>query len=326
MEDYKYKLSFIIPLFNAEKYICDCLDSILNSDLPYDAYEIVVIDDGSKDNGPAIVKQYQQKCNQIIMLSQPNQGQSVARNYGIKECHGEYIWCVDSDDKVDGSLLFILNFLNDNHAIDILAWRLKQVKENGSFVKHECVQSRVPHHQILSGRDAIIFGYNPSSVCALAIRKKMIIDNDLFFKEGITHQDVELSYRLFANAEKVYFFNHVPYIYILHPNSTSQSNQNEKKLKYLKDEVYVIKSFRFLADKYKNDQMLFKVVYNRSQNTLLGLVLTMFHNKKEWRKKGWTTSLLDILEKEGLYPLKGPFDSFKKYMLSKYLNFKCVLR
>lgn len=324
MEDYKYKISFIVPLYNAEKYIGDCLDSILNSDLPHDIYEIVVIDDGSKDKGPDIVKHYQDKCKQITLLSQSNQGQSVARNYGIKESKGEYIWCVDADDQMNGSLKCVSDTLYAHQSLDILAWRLKQVKEDGTFVRHECIQ-RVPHNRILSGRDAIIYGYNPSSVCALAIRKQLMIDNELMFQTGITHQDVELSYRLFAAAKLVYFTSQVPYIYILHPNSTSQSRQNEKKMKYLKDEVYVIKSFRKLAKRYETDDMLSNTIYNRSQNNLFGLVLSIYHHKQEWKENGWGRELVHILEKEGLYPLKGSFDSVKKYVVSRFLNIKCLL-
>lgn len=326
MEDYKYKLSIIIPLYNAEKYIGKCLDSILNSDMPQESYEIVVIDDGSKDEGAAVVKGYQENHDNITLLSQTNQGQSVARNYGIKTCQGEYVWCVDSDDMVDSSVVNHIIILLEEHVdLDILAWRLKQVSEDGTYLRLECVQGRVPHNIVLSGRDAVIKGYNPSSVCALAIRKGLMIDNDLFFKEGITHQDVELTYRLFAAAQKVFFSSIVPYVYILHPNSTSQSKSYEKKLKYLKDEAYVVKSFRSLADKYKNDINLSKTIYNTSQNVILGLCVSLYKNRKKWKQEGLCRELIVFLKKEGLYPMKGKFDSYKKQMSALLLNIRWII-
>ena len=84
------KLSIIIPMYNAEKYIVDCLDSILKSDLPKGEYEVIIVNDGSKDKGPEIAQVYVSKHENFRYLTQENQGQSVARNYGIKEARGEY--------------------------------------------------------------------------------------------------------------------------------------------------------------------------------------------------------------------------------------------
>lgn len=320
MADYKYKLSIIIPLYNAEGYIGACLDSILSSDLPQEVYEIIVVDDGSKDEGAGVVKNYLKEYCNISLLSQKNQGQSVARNHGIQQCLGEYIWCVDADDKVDKQLNQIISFLDTNPQLDVLAWKLKQVTEDGHFVKNECVQPSLPHEIMMSGREAIISGYNPSSVCALAIRKSMILDNALFFKEGITHQDVELTYRLFAVAENVYFTHWTPYLYILRPNSTSQSTSVEKKYKYLSDELLVIESFRNLANRSKADGELSKAIFNRSQNNLLGLVLSIYNHRREWRSNGISKRMISQLKSKKLIPLHGPFDSFKKTVSVFFLN------
>ena len=100
MEDYKYKLSIIIPMYNAEKYIGICLDSILDSNLLKEEYEIVIVNDGSQDKSSEIAQDYASRYSNVAYLTQENQGQSTARNYGIKSCQGEYVWCVDADDKL----------------------------------------------------------------------------------------------------------------------------------------------------------------------------------------------------------------------------------
>lgn len=82
------KLSFIIPLYNAEAFIGKCLDSILQSNIEKTEYEVIVIDDGSSDNGLSVAKDYECKNVNIRVLTQSNQGQSVARNYGIREAKG----------------------------------------------------------------------------------------------------------------------------------------------------------------------------------------------------------------------------------------------
>ena len=89
--------------------------------------------------------------------------------------------------------------------------------------------------------------------------------------KGITHQDVELTYRLMPCAQRVVFSDIIPYLYIYHPNSTSKSMVLEKKIKYIKDDIYIIKSFRRLALSVKvTNPQISSVIYNRSQNVLVG--------------------------------------------------------
>ena len=108
-------------MYNAEKYIGNCLDSILNSDLPQDQYEVLVIDDGSEDEGTEIVLNYVDKYRNISYLVQENQGQSVARNLGIKSSKGDYVWCIDADDKLAGNELpKVFRVLEEYDDLDIL--------------------------------------------------------------------------------------------------------------------------------------------------------------------------------------------------------------
>lgn len=232
MDDYKYKLSIIIPMYNAEKYIGICLDSILGSNLLKEEYEIVIVNDGSQDKSPEIAQDYALRYSNVIYLTQENQGQSTARNYGIKTCQGEYVWCVDADDKlISEQLLKIIDALDEYKNLDILAVQLQNVTEGGQYLDVECSQPTLEHNKVLSGVEAILSGYNPSSICALITKKQLFIDNNIFFVKGITHQDVELTYRLMPCAMKVVFSDIIPYLYIYHPNSTSKSMVPEKKTK-----------------------------------------------------------------------------------------------
>lgn len=323
------KLSIIIPMYNAEKYIEECLDSILNSSLSKDLYELVIVNDGSKDKSPEIVQDYASKFSNITYLSQENQGQSTARNYGIKSCQGEYVWCVDADDKlISEQLQNIILALDKYNHLDILAVQLQNVTEEGKYLDVECSQPTLEHNKLLSGVEAILSGYNPSSICALVTRKQLFIDNNIFFVKGITHQDVELTYRLMPCAAKVVFSEIIPYLYIYHPNSTSKSMVPEKKIKYIKDEIYIINSFRRLALSFKGiNPQLYRVIFNRSQNVLFGLVYSLYKNKKEWGKLGVNSVIINELKKEQLYPMKGEFDSLKKSLFVRlFLNIPCLIK
>lgn len=315
------KLSIIIPLYNAEKYIGECLDSILESDLPKEEYEVIVVNDGSKDGGPEIVQSYVTRRPNVMYLTQENQGQSVARNYGIREAKGEYIWCVDSDDKVEGrELMKAYMRLCENPELDIMAFQLQEVTEDNVPVRRECTQPSLRHEVVTSGRDAIVGGYNPSSVCALFVRRQMIIDNGLFFREGITHQDVELSYRIMATAGKVLFTDIVPYVYILHPGSTSKAVNPVKKIKYLTDDIIVHRSFLLLAEKYSSDAELAATVANRANNILFSLLMTLRTHRHDWGMAGINKAVIEKLRSEKLYPLSLSSYNWKKRFLLLLLN------
>lgn len=315
-------------MYNAEKYIGICLDSILDSNLLKEEYEIVIVNDGSQDKSSEIAQDYASRYSNVTYLTQENQGQSTARNYGIKTCQGEYVWCVDADDKlISAQLPKLIDALDEYENLDILAVQLQNVTEEGKYLDIECTQPLVEHNRIISGVEAVISGYIPSSICALIVRRELFVENDIFFVKGITHQDVELTYRLMPHAKFVMFSNFIPYLYIYHPNSTSKSLVPEKKIKYIKDDIYIIKSFQKLALSYKQDNLLlYKVIYNQSQNVLFSLVYSLYKNKKTWCNMGINTAVVAELKKEKLYPIRGKFDSIKKTICARlFLNIPCVL-
>ena len=325
MKDYKYKLSIIIPMYNAEKYIDNCVKSILESNLSKEDYEIIIINDGSTDNGPVIAQQYAEEFDNILYLTQDNQGQSVARNYGITESRGKYIWCVDADDMVPGDFTECLSSLQGFPEIDIVSFEAMVIDEEGNKICNTTFQSNVPHNQMISGRDAIISGYNPSAVWALWIRRDLMIENDLFFKEGITHQDVELTYRLFVAANKVIITELIQYIYINHSESIIHSIVPQKKIKYLTDDIIVYQSFMNLAHQHETDKQLATTIMNRAQNVMFGMVMSLYRNRKQWRPLGINKAVVSKMKEKGLYPLRGPFDSWKKTLFSKFLNIESLI-
>lgn len=309
-------------MYNAEKYIANCLDSILNSDLPKDRYEIIVINDGSKDHGPEIAQRYAAEHSNITYFTQENQGQSVARNYGIRECHGQYVWCVDSDDRaVTAEIPKLFTLLCEHSDLDVLAVQLKVVKESGEFDSISCCQSDVAQRTKLRGRDAILQGYFPSSMCALIARTSFIRDNSLYFMPGITHQDVELSYRVMAKAKSVYFSDLLPYLYILHPNSTSQSVNPAKKIKYLSDEITVMKSFSELSQSLCVSDFELSICISRHVKSMqLGLVNNLRLHYKAKDASGIRRGVISKMQRAGIFPLRGNFGSIKRNVFAAYLN------
>ena len=97
------KVSVIIPVYNAQNYLSECIDSVLRQTMQ--DFEVICIDDGSSDDSYSILKKYEETDERVVLLSQTNQGVSAARNVGIDKTRGEYIYFLDSDDYIEPNML-----------------------------------------------------------------------------------------------------------------------------------------------------------------------------------------------------------------------------
>ena len=318
------KLSIIIPMYNAEKYIADCLDSILNSDLPKGEYEVIIVNDGSKDKGPEIAQDYVSKHENFRYLTQENQGQSVARNYGIKEAQGDYLWFVDSDDKISSTVTVAYRILVENELDSLVSWMIVTDESGNQIVPDDYYD--IEFNRIIKGREVFFSNYPIGSVCCNFIKKDLLLKHQLFFKVGITQQDVEFSNRLFAYADNVMFINYCTYVYIKHSNSVTMSNDIEKRKKYKLDSIDVILSLQSLSKEVSDfDEELSERIRNKSDNALFGFVFSMYQDKKAQKSTGINEAVLRKLKAEGLYPMKYNFKSWKKNMFSILLNIESLI-
>lgn len=138
------KLSIIIPVYNVESYIDECLHSV-TSQKDFKDYEIVIVNDGTLDNSMEIVDCYRRKCNNIKVIHQKNSGLSIARNTGLKHASGEYVWFVDSDDWIVEDAISYLHPLLCKGA-DVLAFPLNLVRNTS-----ECNDLNINQCYQLSG-------------------------------------------------------------------------------------------------------------------------------------------------------------------------------
>ena len=130
-------LSIIVPVFNVENYLGDCLYSLTSQNIPEDMYEIICIDDGSSDNSGKILDEYASMHTNLIVLHKKNGGVSSARNFGLKNARGDYIWFVDADDYITiDSLGYICDVLRENNP-DILQIGMKSFLDGSSISNTE---------------------------------------------------------------------------------------------------------------------------------------------------------------------------------------------
>ena len=106
------KLSIIIPIFNVEKYIDKCLDSIFSQCVDNTMYEVILVNDGTQDDTLTVLRPYLEKNENCVLINQENQGVSVARNTGLLKSKGDYVWFIDSDDWLErGSIEYIIDLI-----------------------------------------------------------------------------------------------------------------------------------------------------------------------------------------------------------------------
>lgn len=182
------RFSVIVPVYNVEKYLRECLDSVLNQSYP--DWEAICVNDGSTDGSAAILEEYAQKEARVKVVSQPNGGLSAARNTGLKAASGEYVLFLDSDDWLEPQALEVLASKLDGE--DMLCFSGRRYFED-ERAYHE--PDRLTAREYPSGMDY----YNDNAlahrdfafVCVVlrAYRRSFLLDNELFFKEGIYHED-----------------------------------------------------------------------------------------------------------------------------------------
>ena len=114
----KPKVSVIIPVYNVEKYLADCLDSVVNQTL--EDVEIICVNDGSTDSSANILERYSCEYNNITVIKQENQGLSCARNAGVLHARGEYIYFLDSDDRITANAMEEMYNLAHKDELDVL--------------------------------------------------------------------------------------------------------------------------------------------------------------------------------------------------------------
>lgn len=220
------KISVIIPVYNTEKYLKRCLDSVIAQE--YKDLELVIINDGSTDNSEQLINEYKTKYPELISYyNKENTGVADTRNFGIKKAKGEYIMFLDSDDYIDTALLKNLeDYINKN--IDLIKFKLQRVNEEGET--SEIVPGAT--FEETTGEEGFNKLYSTDvlldSPCVYLIKKEILTKNNLKFMVGTEHEDFGLVPFIIVLAKTMVSVNFYGYYYIQSENSITR-NENYKK-------------------------------------------------------------------------------------------------
>lgn len=313
MADYKL-LSIIVPAYNVEQYLARCVDSCESIDVPREDFELIIIDDGSSDATLQIANDCAKRYDNIEVLFQANQGQSVARNAGMKCAKGKYLWFVDSDDYVMTS--GVGEVLNQclKHNVDISFFRMSVETSDGKSYLSEMVCKET--NTIICGKNVVLSGYCGGSVCYSFYSKRLLVDNGIQFFPGIIHQDCELSIRATALAKKVMQFDVPLYVYFYNFQSCTRSNDCKKRKKAYLSDAIIAKNLREFAGKIE-DERLCKHFREVSNSIIVSSFLSQVMSRE---KNSFLQEYAESALKHGLYPIKGRTLSWKTTLLIPIIN------
>lgn len=276
--------SVIVPVYNVEKYLKECVDSILKQ--TFTDFELILVDDGSTDSSPELCDEFARNDDRVKVIHNKNGGASVARNTGMKAAQGKYLINIDSDDY----------FLSDNvfeelhsHANDkdiILFKYQKFYDDENKFEK--CPFS----YSMISTDDSFVESVDKlvkadaffGMAWMKTIKRELIVENDIYFEEGIVAEDIDWNYRLYCSAKSLVTIDESFIAYRQRANSVTSA----PKIKSLTSLLYIIEKWadiiNNISDKVLKNALLGSLSKHYS-NTLIAYTRIKDSEKKTYKKK-----------------------------------------
>lgn len=316
-----YDISFIIPVYNVEKYIRSCLDSILSQ--AGILKEVIVVDDGSKDGSLEILEEYSQKYENVVLVAQEHEGASVARNKGIELAQGNWICFIDSDDYIEENCM--TNILkNITEEYDVIIADYVNYTQSKSY-KHSYNQSMVEFKEQdfeLFQKATLNKNYIPKDLqlitpWAKLYRTEFLKQNDVRFTPGVRKsQDLLFNFEVYHYAKKGKYVPELMYYYRYNRESLCNKYLSEVLNDYRKQQGK-IKSLLRSYEKYES--MKEHYYFRTAVNYMFSLRLDYAHrdNPKKYaeRKNEFLESLKIEEIKESIYNVKTSEFSLKEKVL-----------
>lgn len=282
-------VSVIVPTYNVERYVEECIDSLLNQ--TYEYTEIIVIDDGSKDATVYLLEKYADKIN--LTVHADNKGQGARRNEGIKKARGNYLYFVDSDDWIEPDTIEKAVEKLEKTDADLVRFNGKSFIEGDSAPAYEgsysfsdqLEEDRIYNQEESLQRNRKSFSASP---CLYMVKKEVIDKHDLHFLEGVLHEDEYFTTLLFTVIQNMIYLNRDFYHRRYRAASTMTENTDAHKVKSFESYLEV---FKALEEEYTSDK------YSKNQKSFIKRQLVSVYN-------GLQQSGLALKRKKELRPLK----------------------
>lgn len=238
------EVSIIIPVYNVEKYVAECLNSVISQTYDHSKIECIIVDDCTLDRSMDIVNdiigQYKGDISFIIHRHEKNKGLSASRNTGMKCATGERLYFVDSDDYLyPDSLKYLMEIQNKYPDADFVIGNWYWYDEN-----KECLNYKIDCVKQIPNMNKLLWGdLRKGTAWNFIVRRSLLIDNNICFFEGIYFEDNLFGYQLFPLGEKAILIPEVTYFYRRNQNGIMLSDRNEKVDKVVHDYLLILSHF-----------------------------------------------------------------------------------
>ncbi|MGP4074904.1 glycosyltransferase family 2 protein [Halobacillus sp. K22] len=203
----------MVPVFNVEKYLSKCIESILAQ--KFTNFELILVNDGSKDRSGTICDHYASHNKKVKVFHTENRGQAAARNLGLRKASGEYIGFVDSDDWIESNMFSLLYKQSSKNKSDISIIGIREIDENGRQLS-EYIPKEITFRDILQR----------AYPCNKLFKKELFINNNLYFKEGRYYEDLNLIAKLYIKSNHISLIDEISYNYLKRSDSTTSTRDN----------------------------------------------------------------------------------------------------
>lgn len=303
------KLSILIAAYNVEAFIEKCVLSCYDETLS-DFYEIIVVNDGSIDETQAVLDKLKTSITNLKVIYQENAGLGAARNTGIKNAKGEYLWMIDGDDYLTAkavSLIFDKIITQE----DIYGFNFNIINENKQVIK-KYKSNFIKENQ--SASQYYLNHYEDSYTFQYIFKKNLFLDYGIFFQPKINMQDSEILPKIIFRAKNHVYTDECIYNYVQHKNSFTNTNNTEKRLNYFRSIIAVDNSLKEFGEHIIEKDI---VLFNGIQEKRKSLHRVVLHHLIffSYSKKGLNKIIL-FLRENNFYPLK--YNAKGKFALIKF--------
>lgn len=309
-------ISLILPAYNVEKYIETCVHSCENQDLPRDGYEIIIVNDGSTDSTPLIAKRLSGVYENMRIVTQKNQGVSVARNNGFKLARGKYVWFIDLDDRISSNCIGKFLEIMERNDLDALV-----VAPSISFRETfpERFDSEADVSKVYDGEsfllDSGLFVVGP---WCYIFKRQFWFNNNFEFYPGISYEDSQLIPWAIAHCKRIAGLTKFScYDYIQRNGSTMNSPVNQHKIKSI---AMIVNTHLDYSDQISSERLKNYFLESSTRQYISGIKMSV------QSERGDVNVFLNYIRK---YPTKVgrfPYSLYQLFVLKYPRTFAKLLR
>lgn len=253
--------SIIVPVYNTERYLKQCVESILAQE--YKNFELILIDDGSIDNSAVMCDEYAKSNENVIVIHKENGGAADARNIGLLRSSGNYVLFVDSDDFIEkGSLESIAKFVYGRKLDIVFLKGYKYFDENNIQELDENIDVSTINDKFQLQEYISKLKKLPGSACTKLVSREFALKNDLFFVKGMYAEDIEWFIKMIKKVESFDALNTSYYYYRQNRNGSVTNKVTAKHINSMIDilETYAAKNIDNIEDKYINNYLAYEYI------------------------------------------------------------------